>query len=319
MCGMAGDLSEPWSQIAEIRMVRQPVFRRSGAARWLASALKVRRELRIDPPDVVYTHLLSLVPFARTVFSRAIPIVLHVRDDPSPVSRRFWRAQYRRCSSVIFVSNSMKDAWREAYGGHRSYTVVPNGVDHRAPGVLADLRARTARRVSGGSTIAFVGRDAKEKGLDVLLDAMQREPLLHCDLVIAGSLSRSRPRIAMPGLAERVHELGYVTSPWPLLREVAVVAMPSRREPFGRVAIEAMARGIPVVATATGGLVEILAPLPECLVAPGDAAALAEVIANTIRSPPSIERLVEVADAYDLANTLSGVEASITATLTPAP
>jgi glycosyltransferase involved in cell wall biosynthesis len=124
------------------------------------------------------------------------------------------------------------------------------------------------------------------KGFDVLLDALPalraRVPSAHVVLLGDGE---DRPaleaRARALGVAERVHLLGAVADVPAHLAAADVLAAPSRNEGMGRVLVEAMALGVPVVGSAVGGIPDVIED-GECgrLVAPGDAAALAEALAD---------------------------------------
>ncbi|MCW4601097.1 glycosyltransferase [Janibacter hoylei] len=135
--------------------------------------------------------------------------------------------------------------------------------------------------------MGYVGRLAPHKGVDVLLEAVAAEPRLH--LVVAGAgpqASQLQARARQSDLAARVDLIGAVDkSDLPdLYRSLDVLAVPSLTTPgwveqFGRVAVEAMACGTPVVASDSGALPDVVRGAG-LLVPPGDAAALAEALAR---------------------------------------
>jgi glycosyltransferase involved in cell wall biosynthesis len=100
-----------------------------------------------------------------------------------------------------------------------------------------------------------------------------------------------------------------------LMRLCAVVVLPSRREAFGRVLIEAMATGVPVIATAVGGIPEVCVDgVTGLLVPPEDPDALAVAIALTLTDQVAAAARVAAAAAdvrarFDLAAHAGGVEA----------
>jgi glycogen synthase len=145
--------------------------------------------------------------------------------------------------------------------------VVPNGVPI-APSPFATATERRAFRrtivADGEQLVFYVGRAVYEKGLHVLLDAW---PQVHAEaprakLVIAGTggqLEALKQQAQALGL-EQVVFAGFISdADRDRLYHVADVAVfPSLYEPFGIVALEAMAAGCPVVASATGGLAEVV-------------------------------------------------------------
>ncbi|HET7571155.1 MAG TPA: glycosyltransferase family 4 protein [Gaiellaceae bacterium] len=186
------------------------------------------------------------------------------------------RAAARRVDAFVAVSPAAAEYARRGTG--REPEVVPNGIDHAA---LAALEPRRA-----GGRILFVGRDEPRKGLPVLLDAFRRLP--------------GEPRLVLvgPGAAaargERVEALGRV--PEARLREelarADVLAAPSRGgESFGMVLVEAMAAGLPVVASDIPGYRDVLPAEAGRLVPPGDPDALADALAELLGNATLRERL----------------------------
>ena len=97
------------------------------------------------------------------------------------------------------------------------------------------------------------------------------------------------------GLDSHVSVEPFLDDPTPLYRWADVVAVPSRRpESLGRVAIEAMAFGRPPLASAIGGLREVVADgVTGRLLPPGDADALAQALAEIVRSPDILVPMAE--------------------------
>jgi glycosyltransferase involved in cell wall biosynthesis len=129
--------------------------------------------------------------------------------------------------------------------------------------------------------LAVVGRLVPVKGHDVLLRALARArgelPGLEVEIAGAGPLDAElRARASALGLDGVVRFLGHVAGAASVLERAAVVVVPSLGEGFGMVALEGMERGRTVVASAVGGLPEIVADGETgVLVPPGDSDALA--------------------------------------------
>ena len=113
-----------------------------------------------------------------------------------------------------------------------------------------------------GSYALFVGRLSPEKGLDTIIEAWKRIPELPIRIVGTGPMeSALRAQVAAAGLERRVEFLGRrtATEVAELLLDARMVVFPSIwYETFGRVAIEAFAAGVPVIASRLGSLAEIV-------------------------------------------------------------
>lgn len=169
-------------------------------------------------------------------------------------------------------------------------SVIYNGVRIPADPPTAGDRAQ-ARAALGISdhefALGFVGRVSPEKGVRYAVEA-----LMLCDarvtLWIAGEGPEIEPLRALAaerGLLGRVHFLGYQADPGPLFRAADAVVVPSLwNEAFGRVVVEAMGYGTPVIATAVGGMQELFEDGREgWMVRKGDAAAIAEAVDRWVR------------------------------------
>jgi glycosyltransferase involved in cell wall biosynthesis len=159
--------------------------------------------------------------------------------------------------------------------GPADVTTIHNGIDLR-PYEVAEPAALDLP--DGSVTVGFVGRLVEEKGLAELAAAWRSlvpdRPRLH--LVIAGAGKYEGEFRRLLGDAPRVHWLGFRTDVPRVMKALDLVVVPSWEEPFGIVAIEAMAAGRPVLATRAGGMVEVVRDGETGrLVPPGDAKALA--------------------------------------------
>ena len=167
---------------------------------------------------------------------------------------------------VICCSHFMTEQVNKVLGvPYEKIRVIPNGID---PSIFTNLkgvgevRSRFAER--GEKLVLFVGRLVVEKGVHVLLDAIPKVlQKVEAKFVIAGDgylRSEVVKRVAERGLGGKVHVTGYLDTDTirRLFLAADVCVIPSLYEPFGIVALEAMAAGCPVVASDTGGLSEIV-------------------------------------------------------------
>jgi glycosyltransferase involved in cell wall biosynthesis len=190
------------------------------------------------------------------------------------------RRVHRKSRLNVFVSRDLKSR----YG-------LSNGwVYNESRVVLADVEKvnRARARADESKNILFVGRLSPEKGLSTLLDALCKLPeTVH--LTVAGSgtqMAQLQLECERKQLSRRVAFLG--TASWgpqlfSLMRASDVLVLPSFTEGLPLVLIEAMANGLPVIASAVGGIPEIVEDgISGLLVPPGDHRSLALAIERFI-------------------------------------
>jgi glycosyltransferase involved in cell wall biosynthesis len=167
---------------------------------------------------------------------------------------------------------------------------VYNGID---PGDYPWLLPRADVPADGGRLL-FLGRLAGWKGADVLLRAVRRlvERRPRLTLTIAGhgpALEEWKEETFRLSLSETVRFAGFVADVVPLLHEADVLVHTSTEpEPFGRVLVEGMAAGVPVVASSLGAAPEILEDgISGFLSPPRDVNRLAERIEEVLAAGPA--------------------------------
>ncbi|MCW2279088.1 1,4-alpha-glucan branching protein domain-containing protein [Heliophilum fasciatum] len=181
---------------------------------------------------------------------------------------------------------------------------IPNGVDPKA---IVPTPGRGRRmddfKQPGEEVIFYVGRLVSEKGVQVLIEAMP-QILAHrpkARLLIAGKGPMDqelRSRAYHLGVAHQVTFAGFVDDDTrnQLLNNADVAVFPSLYEPFGIVALEAMAAKVPVVVSDTGGLGEIIQTGKNgWKVPPGDAGALAHGIVTVLSEPLKAKHMTDEA------------------------
>ncbi|HEY2315338.1 MAG TPA: glycogen synthase [Streptosporangiaceae bacterium] len=202
-------------------------------------------------------------------------------------------------SAVIAVSNGM------AADIHVSYPEVPanrvhvihNGIDAQqySPDSARDVLDRYGID-PGRPSVVFIGRVTRQKGLPVLLRAAEQIDPAAQLVLCAGQADTAELQAEVTGLVDRLRasRSGVIWLPGMLakpeviqiLSHATVFVCPSEYEPLGIVNLEAMACGSAVVASAVGGIPEVVADGETGLLVPvGDEAALASAIDALIRDP----------------------------------
>ena len=290
------------------------------------AAMELRRVLTVFQPDVVHvlmflTQLSPLIlPLLKTVPSlyhvvwyrpicplgtKLLPDGSSCYSPPGTICYRtgclplrdwmplmFQMKLWRRWRGVfdLIVANSEAVRRRLVAEGIEPVEVVLNGIGLREP----------RPPLSGAPSVAFAGRLVREKGVEVLLRAFAKvaQQIPEARLVLCGDGPERfhiEERAGQLGLASRVAMLGFQPSEEVerIFRGAWAVAVPSIwEEPFGEVAIEAMANGVAVVSSSSGGLREIVRDgQTGFLVPPGDVDALGDALLRILGNRDLAERL----------------------------
>ncbi|NMB34672.1 MAG: glycosyltransferase family 4 protein [Firmicutes bacterium] len=178
--------------------------------------------------------------------------------------------------------------------------IIPNGIRPEAYAITASEPALEKIGFQPGEQMIFyVGRLVQEKGVQIVLEALPAisDRFPGTKFVVAGTgphAENLKNRARELGLESRVHFLGYISDELrnELYNAAAVAVFPSLYEPFGIVALEAMATNTPVLVSAVGGLDEIVEHETDGLKAyPGDANSLAEQVCRLLGNKEWAEKL----------------------------
>ncbi len=256
----------------------------------------IQRMRRDFPFDVIHAHFTYPDGVAAVLLGRlyGIPVIIteHTLWLPWMRHKRLVRHQAawaaRNCSAHIAVSEAVRDHIGQITGDPDKVKVIPNVVDG-----AVFTRAQNQQRTPG--QILFVGIVRASKGLDLLLHALHelRRARPEVRLKVVGEPFYRAYRQEADRLAQLTDQLGLADcvelvggkSPADtaqLMAQSEVVVLPSRRESFGAVLIEALACGTPVVATRCGGPEDIVTPAVGRLVPPEDPHALASALAEVL-------------------------------------
>ncbi|NNF29248.1 MAG: glycosyltransferase family 4 protein [Gemmatimonadetes bacterium] len=297
-----------------VRVVPVPYY--VGPAAFVPAAPAVYRTLagavaQVDGAVIKAPSLLGSV-VERLEKRRGRPFAVEVVSDPVDAfapgavrhplraffRRWFARELRRQCSKAAVAAYVTESALQRRYppgagivASHFSDVELP-------PAAFADAPRRVVDRDGPFQLIAVASLSRRYKGIDVAIEAVRRCSdrglPLEFTVVGGGRLQAEYEELAgRLGVADRVRFLGQVTQGPPvrtLLDQADLFLMPSRTEGLPRALIEAMARALPCIGSAVGGIPELLHA--DDLVPPSDAGALARAIAQVAQEP---ERRVAMA------------------------
>ena len=261
---------------------------------------RLARELSAERFDLIHSHLFWANLAARTAGRLAgVPAIVnsHHGVDAWPTASHRWleRRTIGLADRVILCSEAVRAHARDRLHLPEARLVtIPNGVDaarFRKPQVReAARRALDLRKED--RVIGSAGRlDEPVKGYSVLLSAFRIIAARRADTIclVAGSGPAEpalRAAADAAGWGSRFRFLGERQDMPDFLQALDLYVQPSRLEGFGLAALEAMAAGLPVVASRTGGLPEVISDgATGELVPPGDPGALAESILALLADP----------------------------------
>ena len=316
-CGVAQTVVTAWRPGAarsELLGGRSRVLRLGGPIRHLRQLYAPAAALAVPGlaagTDLVHVHLgedLAVVPLGLLAGRRRRPVVLTVHCSLrhtlqagggrglalSTVGAALESVGERQADAVIVLTRRLADRLLAEGVDPGRVHVIPSGVDlRRFARPLPDPAPALPR-----PRVLFVGRLAAQKGVTTLLEAV---PLLRSPaaVVLVGdgplrpALERQAARLG-PG---RVRFQGFVphaeVPAW--LAAADVLVLPSVYEELGSVLLEAMAAGLPVVASAVGGIPDALGPAGR-LVPAGDPAALAAAVDQVLDDPALAAELAAAA------------------------
>ena len=205
----------------------------------------------------------------------------------------------RLATRTIAVSEGLRQKLINTWGASEKKTIaILNPVFFPESAEVPEAGALSSR----DEIILSVGRFVVEKDFTTLIRAFAKLDRPNAKLVILGKgpeQQRMETEIARHGLQDRVIMPGYSNEPWKAYRLARVFVSSSSSEPFGNVVVEAMAYGLPVVATACIGPREILREGEFGRIVPiGDAEALAKAINETLVAPTDPARQRRRADDF---------------------
>jgi glycosyltransferase involved in cell wall biosynthesis len=244
------------------RLLRTPSYL-TAFARWLAA----------EAPDVVHANSLLMLPEATIARARGVPVVVQVHELPPPGPKRALSIRWAAAVADVLVGVSAPvSSMLRDHAGRTPVVTIHNGVPE----------ARRAQPAHDGFVVGTIGHVARTKGTDVFLEAVRlaraARPALRFEHVGPTRLwgddeydDHVEALAASPELEGSLRMLGHRPAA-PALQRWSLFVLASRQEAFPLSTLEAMAAGVPVVATAVGGVPEQIEHLESgVLVAPESA------------------------------------------------
>jgi phosphatidylinositol alpha-mannosyltransferase len=295
--------AEPWVRLVG-RAVRVP-YKGTVAPICFSvrSARLVGSALRSFGPDVVHVHepltpstgmlaaMRSHSPVVATFHAFAEASALY--SAAAPVLRPIWSKLRVRIAVSEAAAGFVRSRFRNGL------KVIPNGCDVDRFAHAQPLEGLPPRR-----RMAWVGRLDEQKGFPIAVQAFSQLATQFTDLTFV-VVGEGRDRAALSTLAPDIHRRVILAGSVPhqdlppYLSEAAVFVAPALgQESFGIVLVEAMAAGVPVVASDIPGYREVVRNEADgILVPPGDSAALAEAVRSVLSDPELSARLREAGRA----------------------
>ncbi|MBY6322226.1 glycosyltransferase family 4 protein [Rhodococcoides kroppenstedtii] len=301
-----------WSENPRVLVIRKSLLGISGLLRLpgalLSSLISALKQIRHVGPDLIYVNTITQPSWMVAAWLLRIPCIVHVREAEWSARWVVRRALCLPLRSAQLVLVNSADTARfiavNSFGsGVASRTeIIHNGKDWSA---LKRMQRDTAA-VLGQSvkmkTLLLVGRLSPRKGQDLALHALRTLLSRGWDLrlVFVGDTFEGyewfeaslRAEVDANALGDRVTFAGFHLDVGNFYAEADVAVVPSRAEPFGTVAVEALAAGVPCVAARVGGLTEIIQDGKNGLLFDvGDANDLAVSIEKLLRGEISAEEI----------------------------
>ena len=232
--------------------------------------------LRNYQPHIVQTHVLKANLFGILAAKKAkVPIIIGTEMTLKDIAHSkltrlrdrilhpFLGPLFQYCDAFMVTSEFIKKQWyRQSYAEKFKVIYPPFNLEKylAAQERLIEMKSNSRKLKP---TIVFVGRLSEEKGLEPLIQAMflLKKEVPNINLIIAGTgplESKLKQQVKKMDLSQNVVFTGFCNNSFELIGQSDVFVLPSRTEGAPIVLIEAMAMGVPIVATKVGGIPELV-------------------------------------------------------------
>ncbi len=268
----------------------------------------VLKSIKSYKPNIIHihdAHAHTAVVIAHLIIGSKIPIILHRRVDFHLKSAFFsrYKYEYKHIQKVICISNAIKTIVSESNIDKDKLELIYSGVDpNRLINTGADIRKELGLdkdKVLIGNIAAIADHKDYFAFIKVIKELRIKNPKI-AGLIIGDGPQRNEIEnfVKKENLEEHIHFLGYRADANSLIFDLDLFLMPSKTEGLGTSIIDAFNAGIPVVATNSGGISELVKHNKTGLLAePFDYIKLAEHIESILSSNELRQELVKKAKA----------------------
>lgn len=274
-----GDLLDRYQEFCShlINVSGYTIYRKIEIFKILSEIWQLNWKLPTTKNSIVYSNQYHDSLFGSILaLSKNIPFVCHLRQCPPAKLPQQWVIGLKGAKRLVVVSNQARLDWIDSGLEANKIDVVYNAIntDKFKPATDFSLVRKEWNIPEDTHVISFVSRIDREKGVETLIKAFRLlldtypqsklllvgQPVYHLRPEEGEEYQRALEQlVANLGIEKSVDFLGYVTDTTSIYQVSDVTVLPSLwSEPFGRTVIEAMACGVPVVASRTGGIPEIL-------------------------------------------------------------
>ena len=266
-------------------------------------AWKLAKLVRQSQFDLVHAHMYaSALASAYALLGTSIPLVITEHSQAnwrSPYACRCSQWSYSQARHIIAVSREIRRRLIEQEGVPSDRISVIMNALPPAPELHKSIKPVLPAALRNGLLVGVAARLQPEKGVAYFLEAaahvLQFLPEVHFLVMGDGpQLKELQAYVEQLGVQEHVHFLGFRLDARAIIGLLDVLVVPSLSEGTPLVTLEAMSAGVPVVASAVGGIPEQVRHQSEgILVPPGDALALGEAVLHLLQNPTWMQQLGE--------------------------